>query len=150
MFPDLDKFTDPDKLRKLMANAQRLGHEDYAFQIQIRIAQLAGLKFKDPLEREFWTAVTCAEEIKTQQNGKTTKLAKTRLKHKKVGAMGCLADWAMEAGPTEGFQILVDHGRAELTGEAIVVRHAERFSAEVVTGAARKLEAQGISRDSIS
>ena len=40
--PDPKSFTDPEKLRKLMANAVRLGYDDLAFGCQLRIAELAG------------------------------------------------------------------------------------------------------------
>jgi len=113
-----------------MANAKRLGHDDYALQIQLRIAGLAGLAFDDAIEREFWTAVSCAEEFKTAENGKTTRLARTRQKHARVGAMQCLTDWALDPKVTEGFRILLAAGRADLTGEAIVIRHKDRFPAE--------------------
>ena len=110
MFPDLSKFSEPEKLRKLMVNARRLGHDDYAFQIRMRIAELAGLPFRDPLE----------------------------------------GDWAMDPNPTEGLDSLVEHQRAELSGEAIVVRHADKFSVEAVAAAAAKLAAKGITREQVA
>lgn len=150
MFPDLTKFSEPEKLRKLMANARRLGHNDYAFQIRMRIAELAGLPFRDPLEREFWTAVSYAEEVKTEATGKTSRLSGTRTKHKKYGAVRCLGDWAMDPNPTEGLDSLVEHQRAELSGEAIVIRHADKFSVEAVAAAAAKLAAKGITREQVA
>lgn len=143
MFPDLQKFTDPEKLRKLAANARRLGHQEYALQCQIRIAELAGLSYDDDLEREFWTAVTIAEELKTAENGKTTRLSRTRQKHKRVGAKQCLTDWALDPGFTDGFRVLVSNGRADMTGEAIVVRHASKFPPEAVASAQLKLDSVG-------
>ncbi|MDB5541735.1 MAG: hypothetical protein JWQ89_3462 [Devosia sp.] len=150
MFPDLSKFSEPEKLRKLSFNARRLGHDDYAFEIRMRIAELAGLAFHDPLEREFWTALSYAEEVKTEASGKATRLSGARQKHKKHGALRVLGDWAMEPNTTEGFDSLVEHQRAELTGEAIVVRHADKFAVEAVASAAAKLAAHGISREQVA
>lgn len=144
MFPDLKLFSDPEKLRKLMINAKRLGHAEYAVEIQLRIAELAGLSFSDPIEREFWTAVACAEEFKTAENGKTTRLSRTRQKHKRVGAVQCLSDWALDPEVTDGFRILLAAGRPDLTGEAIVLRHPDVFSAEALASARLKLTANGI------
>ncbi|MBN9362311.1 MULTISPECIES: hypothetical protein [unclassified Devosia] len=149
MFPDLSKFTEPDKLRKLLFNARRLGHHDYAFEIHMRIAELAGLPFEDALEREFWTAVSYAEEVKTEENGRTTRLLRTRQKHKRAGAIQCLVDWAVDPATTDGFAVLVEHGRPDLTGEAIVIRHADKFPADAVAKAAAKLAAHGISREQL-
>jgi len=149
MFPDLSKFSEPEKLRKLLFNARRLGHHDYAFQIQMRIAEIAGLPFDDGLEREFWTAVSYAEEVKTEATGKTTRLSGTRTKHKKYGTIRCLGDWAMDPNPSEGLGSLVEHKRAELSGEAIVLRHADKFPAEAVASAAAKLAALGVSREQV-
>jgi hypothetical protein len=149
MFPDLSKFTDPEKLRRLAANAERLGHNDYAAKCRIRIAELAGLQYDNALEREFWEAVTCAEEFKTAENGKTTRLARTRQKHKRVGAHQCLVDWAFDPKTTDGFHILLASGRPDLTAEAIVVRHPDKFPSEAVAAAELKLSANGVTREQV-
>lgn len=142
--PDPQTFTDPEKLRKLMANAVRLGYEDLAFQCRLRIAELAGAAHEDVLERAFWTALSTAEEIKTAENGKTTRLAKTRQKHKRVGAQKILEEWALDPATTDGFATLVAHDRSDLTGEAIVLRHEDRFSIDAVNAARKKLMDHGV------
>jgi hypothetical protein len=142
--PDPSSFTDAAKLRKIIANAERLGQTDLALACRLRIAELAGQKFDDVLEREFWMAVTCAEEFKTQENGRTTILSRTRQKHKRVGALQCLVDWAEDPKVTEGFHILLKAKRPDMTGEAIVLRHAEKFPPETVALARQKLEAHGV------
>ncbi|RYD87509.1 MAG: hypothetical protein EOP50_20650 [Sphingobacteriales bacterium] len=142
--PDPQTFTDPDKLRKLMANAVRLGYPDLAFGCQLRIAELAGAAQKDPLERAFWTGLTAAEEFRTAENGRSTRLLKVRAKHKQVGAKKLLANMMMEEGLSEGFDNLVAHGRGDLTGEAIVLRHEDQFSVDVVNAARKKLLDKGV------
>lgn len=142
--PDPQTFTDPLKLRKLMANAVRLDHTDLAFNCQLRIAELAGAAHEAGIEREFWTAIVAAEEFKTAAAGKNSKLTKIRAKHKRVGAQRVLADLAMEAEISEGFETLVANGRGDLTGEAIVLRHDETFSVDEVNAARRKLMEHGV------
>lgn len=142
--PDPQTFTDPEKLRKLMANAVRLGYEDLAFQCRLRIAELAGATHDDVLEREFWTAVSAAEEIRTAANGKTSRLTQARQKHKRVGAQKVLEDWALDPATTDGFATLVTHNRGDLTGEAIVLRHEDRFSVDAVNAARKKLMDHGV------
>lgn len=142
--PDPQTFTDPDKLRKLMANAVRLGHPDLAFNCQLRIAELVGATHEEGLEREFWTAIAAAEEFKTETSGRTTRLTTARTKHRKLGAQRVLSDWAMQPELSDGFERLLEHGRSDLTGEAIVVRHEDLFSVDAVNAARRKLMDHGV------
>jgi hypothetical protein len=143
--PDPQTFTDPEKLRKLMANAVRLGYDDLAFGCQMRIAELVGAAHdEDEIERENWTGLAAAEEFRTADNGRVTRLVKIRSKHRRVGALRVLADQMMEAGISDGFEKLVAHGRSDLTGEAIVLRHEERFTVDVVNAARKKLMDHGV------
>ena len=143
--PDPQTFTDPDKLRKLMANAVRLGYDDLAFQCKMRIAELVGEAHNEsPVERDFWTGLAAAEELRTADNGRITRLVKVRAKHKRVGAEKVLSDQMMEDALSDGFDKLVEHGRGDLTGEAIVMRHEASFSVDVVNAARKKLMDKGV------
>lgn len=137
--PDPQTFTDPEKLRKLMANAVRLGYGDLAFGCQMRIAELAGAAHKDAVERAFFTGLVAAEEFRTADNGRSTKLIKVRSKHKRVGAIKVLSDQMMEPELSDGFAKLVEHKRSDLTAEAIVMAHEDEFSVDVVNAARKKL-----------
>jgi hypothetical protein len=143
--PDPQTFTDPDKLRKLMANAVRLGYDDLAFGCQMRIAELAGNAHPQGVERAFFTGLVAAEEFRTADNGRSTKLIKIRSKHKRVGAIKVLSDQMMETDLTDGFAKLVAHNRSDLTGEAIVMAHEDEFSVDVVNAARKKLMEHGVS-----
>lgn len=143
--PDPQTFTDPEKLRKLMANAVRLGYDDLAFGCQMRIAELAGADQPDVIERAFWTGLVAAEEFRTADNGRATKLTKIRTRHKKFGAVRVLSEQMMEPELSDGFSKLVSHHRSDLTGEAIVMNNEEAFSVDVVNAARRKLLEQGVS-----
>ena len=142
--PDPKSFTDPEKLRKLMANAVRRGYDDLAFGCQLRIAELAGNAHKDAVERAFWTSLTAAEEFRTADNGRSTRLLKVRAKHKRVGAQKVLSDLMMEEGLSDGFDKFIAHGRSDLTGEAIVLQHEDEFSVDVVNAARKKLLDKGV------
>jgi hypothetical protein len=142
--PDPQTFTDPDKLRKLMANAVRLGYDDLAFGCQMRIAEIAGAAHKDAVERAFFTGLVAAEEFRTADNGRSTKLIKIRSKHKRVGAVKVLSDMMMAPELSDGFEKLVAHNRSDLTGEAIVLTHEDEFSVDVVNAARKKLMDQGV------
>jgi hypothetical protein len=144
MAVDPETLKDPQLVRNLLANAQRAGRDDLVFACQVRLAKLEGAKYETPIEREFWAAISAAEEIATQRNGRTTRLNRTRQKVARVGIMKCLEDWAFQKGMTQGFDILVQGGHPELTGEAIVVRHAEDFSDDAVQAAKKRLTDFGI------
>lgn len=142
--PDPNTFDDPDKLRNLMANALRLGHGDLVLGCQIRLAELGSQQFEDALEKEFWTAVNIAEEFKTAENGKTTRLSRTRQKYNRDGAKKCVQDLATRPAMTEGFRILADNGRVDLTFEAVLLRHANQFDESTVDIAKTKLRDNGV------
>jgi hypothetical protein len=142
--PDPKTFTDPDKLRKLMANAVRLGYDDLAFGCQMRIAELAGNAHEAGVERAFWTGLVAAEEFRTFDNGRSTKLIKVRARHKKFGAVRVLSEQMMTPDLSDGFAKLVAHNRSDLTGEAIVLAHEDEFSIDVVNAARKKLMDQGV------
>jgi hypothetical protein len=139
-----ESLDDPKLVRNLLENARRAKRDDLAFQCQVRLAQLEGKRYDTPLEREFWAAVTAAEELASAKNGKTTRLNRTRQKVARVGIKRCLEDWAFHKGTTQGFDILVDGGHPELTGEAIVIRHSQEFSPEAVVAARERLVKHGI------
>lgn len=140
MAVDPKTMSNPDALRQLMANAKKLGREDIVLDCQLRLSALAGAKYEDAIEREFWMAVTAAEEFKTAENGKTTRLSRTRQKYDRVGAITCIEDWASSDKVTDGFLILIRAGRPDLTAEAIAIRHSESFSSAAVASARKKLE----------
>lgn len=144
MATDPRTINDPKLVRTLLENARRAGRSDLVLACQTRLAELAGQGFDSQLEREFWTAVTVAEELATERNGRTTRLARTRQKEKRVGVVQCLIDWATDPKVTQGFTILVGAGRADLTGEAIVVRHRDKFPAHAVLAAQQKLREYGV------
>ena len=143
--PDPQTFTDPEKLRKLMANAVRLGYADLAFGCQMRIAELAGAAHADPVERAFFTGLVAAEEFRTADNGRSTKLINLRARHKKFGAVRVLSDLMMTPDLSDGFAKLVEHKRSDLTAEAIVLNHEDQFSVDVVNAARKKLIDQNVS-----
>lgn len=142
--PDPQTFTDPEKLRKLMANAVRLGYDDLAFGCQIRIAELAAATQTDAVERAFWTGLVAAEEFRTADNGRSTKLIKIRTRHKKLGAVRVLSEQIMTPDLSDGFEKLVAHQRSDLTGEGIVINHEDQFTVDVVNAARKKLMDQGV------
>lgn len=141
-------LSNPDQVRNLLNNAKRLGKDALVFECQIRIGELAGEKFEDAVEREFWTAIAFAEELLTVENGKATKLSRTRQKVQRVGFSRTVNDLAAAATVSDGFLTLVNGGRPDLTAEAIVLRHVAAFEPAVRDAARAKLDAAGVDIDS--
>ena len=142
-------ISDPQLVRNLLDNAKRAGRGDLVLRCQVRLAKLEGDRHGTPLEREFWAAISVAEELASAKNGKKTRLNRTRQKVARVGIKQCLEDWAFHKGATQGFDILVDGGHPELTGEAIVIRHAGEFSDEAVRAARQRLIDHGVDPSAI-
>lgn len=144
MKPDtIAKMTDPDKLRTLMDNAERLGRDDVYMDAFRRLSELEGLELSDPMDRDFYRVLNAYEQLLTEKNGRTTKANRTRQKLRRKGVEQCLIDRATGAG-TGGFDLLVEKGLPELTAENVVIKYADRFDDDVVQAAHTKLLAAGL------
>ena len=134
----ISRMTDPQRLRVLMRNAERLGRPDVKDNAFRRLCALEGVACEDALERDFYTTLNAYEELLTEKNGRTTKASRTRQKLQRKGPRKCLADWAL-GHPTDGFHTLVERGMWELTGEYLVVKHHSQFEPHVVRAARERL-----------
>ncbi|WP_143324130.1 hypothetical protein [Caulobacter sp. X] len=146
---DLEKL-DAEKLRNLMANARRLGDETLYAQAFARLCAIlpnGGSEdlLDDVLVQKFWKAVHAAEQIKSEQNGKTTRLSRTRQKVAKDGVVATMESMALKPKPSDGFTILVDYSLPHLVFEYIIAEHPDRFSAEARSAAHKRLRDFGIS-----
>jgi hypothetical protein len=107
----------------------------------------------DPLVSDFYGKTLGSYElVLTEKNGQKTYAARTRQKiNNKINsglsqsdaAVQCLTDWTV-GKETDGFKLLIDRGLPELTGEAIVIKHASRFPEGVVQKAKARLAAHGV------
>lgn len=135
---------DPAKLRIWIANARRkqeTGIADAAFR---RLISLVPSEQPGTVEHDFWQTIQAFEFTLSDERGKTTRLSRTRQKVVRVGVIETLKDWALSDKKTEGFEMLLERGMPELTGEAIVLRHPDKFDAKVQAAARERLTAAGI------
>ncbi|WP_289085118.1 hypothetical protein [uncultured Sulfitobacter sp.] len=142
--PDPNAMRDVEAVRRLLTNAVRLKREDIANACRIRIYELSGCDYGDPIERRLWQAVTAYEETLREKHGRKQQASYTRRKIAAKGALQTLTDWALDPKVTPGFEALVAADAAKFTGEYVVVEFAERFPAEAVQAAQSKLEAYGV------
>lgn len=130
---------DTSKLKSLIENARKQQApevEQAAFRRLITIAPQAA---PGTVEHDLWSTVFAFEHLLKQERGKTVLLSRTRQKLGRVGVVQTLTDWASDTEQTDGFNMLIERGMPDLTGEAIVLRHADRFAPNVVVAARERL-----------
>jgi hypothetical protein len=138
----ISRKTDPDELRLLMARAKEKGIKEVHEAAFRRLVEVLPTAAPGTIEHDFWKSITAFEEILTAERGRTTRLGRTRQKVQRVGVAQTLSDWAT-GGASQGFDMLIDLGLPELTGEAVVLRHSDHFEHAVVTAARERLHGAG-------
>lgn len=135
---------DPRKLRVWIENARKERRADIEATAFRRLVAILLKEKPGTVEHDFWRTIHAFEHVLSEERGKTTRLARTRQKVARVGEIETLKGWATSTKSTDGFDMLLERKMPELTGEAIVLRHADRFEAAVVEAARRRLEGAGI------
>lgn len=140
----VDVMDDPEKLRALMANAQRLEVQavyDAAFR---RLAVVQSEGEEGSAEYDMWAAINAIEEMKRIDAGRTIRLSYLRRDIQKLGMVPAMDKLVSKPGPSERFEELIEKGHAGLTAEAVVLRHAARFSEDAVARSNERIEGAGL------
>lgn len=135
---------DPDRLRTWHANARKAGHLELADAAFRRLIAILPEEKPGTVEHDFWQTIHAFEHILKEERGKTVRLSRTRQMVGRVGVLATLESWAKRTSDTDGFTMLMERNMPELTGEAIVLRHASQFDPEVVDAARDRLERAGV------
>jgi hypothetical protein len=134
----------------MMINAKERGvREVYEAAFRKLVSIMPGER-PGTLEYELWRSIHALESVLTEEHGKTTRLGRTRQKIARVGVRQVLVDFANHPTSTPGFDMLIERGMPELTGEAIVLRHPHEFPPTVVEAAKHRLELVGVDTDKLS
>lgn len=144
---DLNLLKTVADCRTVMERARKQGHEDVYAAVFRRMCELSGPTDDvedDALVRDFHATLAAYEQLLTEKNGRNTLAGRTRQKIQNKGVLQSLIEWTMARHETDGFRLLVKAGLYELTGEFIVLRHANRFPLEVVDRARGRLQEHGI------
>lgn len=136
--------TNPEKLRTLRENAQRLGDAEVEHAAFKRLIEILPEEAPGSIEHDFWKTIFAFEELLRDERGKTVRLSRTRQKIDRVSVMQTLMDFAISKKPTEGFNMLIERGLPELTGEALVLKHSSHFDPAVVAAAKSRLQEAGV------
>lgn len=129
---------DPKSLKTIIKHAREKGEKDIEQAAFRKLISLVPDATPGTVEHDFWTTIHAFEFALSEERGRTTRLSRTRQKIERVGIMKTLEDWAF-GKQTTGFDMLVERGMPELTGEAIVVRHSDEFPENVVAAATERL-----------
>jgi hypothetical protein len=139
--------TDVSKIRRLMANAERLGEEELVIKCKQRIFELAGGDGHSEIEKRLFQALAAYEEILLEKHGKAVKANYTKRKIRDKGVIATLTDWALDKKVTPGFEALVSQELEDFTGEKIVIDFADEFPSEVVEAARNKFKIFGATNE---
>lgn len=146
--PNVEKITDKTVVDAILKRAKSEKNLDLINRCIRQRAILEGREHDDPLLAELWTAVNALEAARTEEAGKTIRLSRTRQVMAKKSAHEILSGWALAKSETDGFSMLKDRAMLDLSGEAIILRHAERFDEEIVEAARSRLKSAGYTQTS--
>jgi hypothetical protein len=140
----ISKCNDPEKLRTWIKNARDNNADEVADAAFRRLISIAPSEQPGTVEHDFWQTIHAFEFILSDERGKTTRLSRTRQKVDRVGVVQTLKDWALDKKQTQGFEMLMERGLPEFTGEAVVLRHLDKFEADVQAAARDRLVRAGV------
>lgn len=138
------KSTDANQLRRFRENAKRMGVTVVADAAFRRLIEVLPEEAPGSIEHDFWMTIHAFEEVLRDERGKTVRLSRTRQKIGRVGVKQTLIDFATSKAPTDGFNMLIERGLPELTGEALVLKHSESFDSDVQVAAKQRLQDAGV------
>ncbi|URK88011.1 hypothetical protein LP421_10550 [Rhizobium sp. RCAM05350] len=125
-------------------NARKNGQLDVAHAAELRLFDTLPSATPGTLEHDVWRSIHALEDTLTKEREKTTRLNRTRPKIAKVGELETIKALILSPKPSEGFSMLIERKMAELTFEAVALRHRERFDAVVLDAALARLRDAGI------
>lgn len=136
---------DPDKLKRMAANARRLGEAEIERAASLRLYTVLPSAEPGTLEHDVWRSIHALEGALKDERGRTTLLGRTRQKIARDGERRTVAD-LVRGKASDGFRMLMDRGMVDHTFEAVALRHQTLFEDEVVSAAADRLRAAGADR----
>ena len=138
-FPDLERFSDPESVRKLRSNAERLGHLEYARDCTIRVIELGG-SGETPLERAVTRCIDAMTELAKIEKPNYYP-SRTMQALKRHGAAGLVERMVMKPQASGGFLTLAEWGLWQHTFEHVAAyEFPQEFSTEVVKRAKEYLK----------
>ena len=128
------KLRTPEECEIFARNAEERGRPDLAKQARKRGVQLRAESHGAHLtvEKEALAAIYAYEEVRSKKKGKRTRAARTWPMLDDHGIIGTMERLVNRKSVTQGYTTLVEMGLEEYAFEAVILRHPEHFSAEVI------------------
>ncbi|WP_320197422.1 hypothetical protein RMR16_020275 [Agrobacterium sp. rho-13.3] len=140
----IEKCGDASKLRQMAVNARERGEISVAHAADLRLYDVLPSEKPGTFEHDVWRSIHALEGTLTNERVKTTRLGRTRPKIARIGEVETLKDLIMRKEPSEGFFMLLEREMADLTFEAVALRHPDRFDTAVLDAAEERLRSAGI------
>lgn len=128
------KLKTPEECEVFAVNVIRLGHPELAVQARERAVQLRAQAYgvSSEIENECLEAIFAYEEALSVKNGKRTRASRTWQMVDRHGIVSAVERAVNRKDDAMGYMMLKDIGLQDYTFEAIVLRHPNIFSADVV------------------
>ena len=135
-------YSNVQELEQIAANALRLGDLEYAQMAERRIAELLG-NVSPALKKDFDRVMAVYESFLSEKNERATRATRTWQKVNRDGIRQAMISLVNRKDDAVGFVELVAHGGLDDTFEAIIVKHAAEFPADVVEAARARIARYG-------
>ena len=131
----------PEECMQFAKNV-REKYPDLAREAHRRAVELRAIAHgtKSAVELELLKALYAYEEVLSEKNKRRTSASRTWQMIKRHGIIGAAERAVNRSIEATGYKVLVEMGMHDLTFEAVIVRHPDAFSEEVVSRAKARLE----------
>lgn len=130
---------DPDKLRNLCKNAATKGATEVERAACLRLYQLLPSEKPGSFEFDVWKSIYALEHTLSSERQRTTRLQRTRNKISQDGEIATVISLILKDKPSDGFSMLIDRDMADLTFEAVALRHSTLFDEATLQAARSRL-----------
>ena len=114
---------------------------ELALKARRRAVELRAISYgnKSEVELELLKAIYAYEEVLSEKNKRKTRASYTWRMIKQRGIIGAAERAVNRKIERAGYELLVEMGLHDLTFEAVIVRHPDKFNQEVVSRAKSRL-----------
>ena len=137
------RCNDPEKLKAMIENAGNAGEYEVRRAAELRLYKVLPAAQPGTLAHDVWQSIYALEGALKDERGKTVLLSRTRQKIKKDGEHKTVSDLVL-GKISDGFTMLLDRDMPRLTFEAVALRYAAEFDANVVAAAEARLLERGV------
>ncbi len=133
------RCSEPALLKRWIENAVRQGSERVERAARLRLYEVMPSATPGSLEYDVWQSIFALEDLESTKKGKTVRLQRTRNMISDIKEAGTVSHLVTKKTPSAGFQMLLDYDLPDLTFEALVLKHIDKFDANVVEAARTRL-----------